>query len=70
LKIAPVIPEDWTGFKVTRIFRKSTYSIKVTRKGSGNAVSLVVDGNPIEGNIIPITQEEPGKITVEAYLGE
>jgi cellobiose phosphorylase len=70
LKIAPVIPEDWTGFKVTRIFRKSTYSIKVIRKGQGNSVSLVVDGTPIQGNIIPIPPESGGKITVEAYLGE
>jgi cellobiose phosphorylase len=70
LKIAPVIPEDWAGFQVTRIFRKSIYSIKVTRTGPGNSVSLAVDGIPIEGNIVPISQESAGKITVEVSLGD
>jgi cellobiose phosphorylase len=69
LKVAPVIPEDWTGFKVSRIYRKSIYSINVTRKGPGNAVSLIVDGNPIEGSILPIPTETTGKISVEVSLG-
>ena len=68
LKIAPVIPEDWTGFKVTRIFRNSIYAINVTRIGPGNAVSLIVDGNPIKGNVLPIPTDTAGKITVEVYL--
>jgi cellobiose phosphorylase len=70
LRIAPVIPEDWTGFKVTRFFRNSIYSINVTRKGPGNTVSLVVDGIPVEGNIVPIPQISAGKIAVEVSLGD
>ena len=68
LQVAPVIPADWPGFEVTRIFRGMTYQIRVTRKGSGNAVSLAVDGKPIEGNIIPLPPGNPSEIQVEVIL--
>jgi cellobiose phosphorylase len=45
-----------------------TYQIRVTRKGSGNAVSLAVDGKPIEGNIIPLPPGNPSEIQVEVIL--
>ena len=38
LKVAPVIPESWPGFKATRIFRGVTYRIAVRRAGPGNSV--------------------------------
>lgn len=53
LEIAPVIPSSWDGFKATRIYRGVRYDITVTRRGSGNLVSLVVDGVPQTGSIIP-----------------
>lgn len=53
LQIAPVIPAEWDGFKVTRVFRGATYYITVHRAGKGNTVVLAVNGQPIEGNIIP-----------------
>ena len=69
LQVAPAIPNEWSGFEVTRAFRGSTYNIKVTRKGSGNAVSLVVNGTPIDGNIIPLHEDDPKEILVEIRLG-
>lgn len=54
LQIAPVIPANWSGFTVTRIFRGVTYQIVVRRVGPGNGVSLMVDGQPIEGNVVPL----------------
>jgi cellobiose phosphorylase len=57
LQIAPVIPSSWGGFQATRIFRGVTYHITVKRDGLGNAVSLVVDGQPIEGNIVPLAKD-------------
>jgi cellobiose phosphorylase len=36
LRIAPVIPERWTGFQATRRFRGVTYRIEVERRGPGN----------------------------------
>lgn len=53
LQIAPVIPGNWPGFKARRVFQDVTYRISVERAGKGNAVSLTVDGQPIEGNIVP-----------------
>jgi len=68
LQIAPVIPSDWSGFKATRIFRGVKYHISVERAGEGNAVSLVVDGQPVEGNIVPLPPEETTEVTVEVTL--
>jgi cellobiose phosphorylase len=53
LQIAPAIPNDWPGFKATRVFRGVTYRIFVERTGKGNTVSLTVDGRPIGGDIVP-----------------
>nr|WP_321459728.1 hypothetical protein [uncultured Cohaesibacter sp.] len=69
LRIAPVIPERWDDFRVQRIFRGVTYDISVVRKGSGNLVSLSVDGKPIAGDIVPPPAEGVAKVTVEATIG-
>jgi cellobiose phosphorylase len=58
LEIAPVVPASWTGFKVTRLFRGVRYDITVKREGSGNDVSLSVDGQALPGNIIPFTNDK------------
>ncbi|UCC64185.1 MAG: glycosyl transferase, partial [Anaerolineae bacterium] len=68
LQVAPVIPSDWRGFKATRLFRGVTYHISVERAGDGNAVSLTVDGRPIEGNIVPPPPAGWAKVVVEANL--
>jgi cellobiose phosphorylase len=58
LQIAPVIPTNWDNFTATRIFRGCTYNITVNRVGSGNAIALTVDGQLIEGNVVPYNQEQ------------
>lgn len=68
LRIAPVIPADWPGFRATRVFRGVTYHIHVQRSGAGNAVLLVVDGQAVEGNIVPLPPEGTARVTVEAVL--
>ena len=55
LEIAPVMPASWPGFRATRKFRGATYHITVQRTGSGNRVSLVVDGVPVSGSILPLS---------------
>jgi cellobiose phosphorylase len=55
LKIAPVFPTDWDSFKVSRRFRGTTYNISVQRAGAGNNVALTVDGQAVEGNLIPLS---------------
>jgi cellobiose phosphorylase len=52
LRIVPVIPKTWKGFRATRKFRGVTYNVTATRAGEGNRVSLTVDGKPVAGEII------------------
>lgn len=58
LRVEPVLPEKWDGFSAVRKFRSSTYQITVTRKGSGSKVTLTVNGQPVEGTLIPVLDEE------------
>ncbi len=53
LEVCPVIPSTWEGFTAMRLYRGVRYEIRVRRAGPGNQVSLVVDGKPIEGTVIP-----------------
>ncbi len=69
LRIDPVLPAAWPGFTATRRFRGATYEISV-RKPAGltGRVSLVcVDGEPIEGTLVP--PAAPGStVIVEAIV--
>ena len=69
LQIAPVIPASWSGFQATRVFRGVTYHISVNRAGEGNAVSLIVDGQPVEGNVVPLPPSGQTAVEVQAKLG-
>jgi len=68
LQVAPVIPSDWPGFRATRVFRGVTYHISVKRAGEGNAVSLMVDGRPVQGDVIPAPPPGQTEVVVEAML--
>lgn len=59
LEIDPCIPADWDGYDVTRKFRGATYEISVRnpRHVSKGVERILVNGNPIEGNILPIMPE-------------
>ncbi len=69
LRIAPVIPERWGGFTVSRSFRGVTYEIAVTRAGPGNAVGLTVDGKAIDGNLVPPPAKGTKTVRVAAVIG-
>jgi cellobiose phosphorylase len=68
LQIAPVIPREWKAFRATRVFRGVTYDITVERAGKGNAVSLVVNGKPIDGNVVPLPKDVSTVVHVQATL--
>ena len=68
LKIAPVIPQDWHGFTATRILRGVTYHITVERVGKGNAVSLTVDGQRLDGDTVPPPAPDQTEVTVTVQL--
>jgi Glycosyl hydrolase 36 superfamily, catalytic domain len=70
LEIAPVIPESWEGFAVRRTFRGVTYSITVDRVGSGNEVTLVVDDELIQGNVVGVPTDGRRRVSVTAEVGK
>jgi cellobiose phosphorylase len=58
LKIDPCIPSDWKEIKISRRFRKKNFNILI-RNESGiekGVKSLSINGNLVEGNIIPLEQ--------------
>jgi cellobiose phosphorylase len=69
LQVAPVIPGDWAGYEATRVFRGVTYHISVQRAGKGNTVSLVVDGKPVDGDVVPPPPEGQAEVEVKVALG-
>jgi cellobiose phosphorylase len=56
LTVDPCIPKEWNGFEVTRKFRSATYKITVENPGhvSKGVKKVMVDGKDIEGNCVPI----------------
>jgi cellobiose phosphorylase len=69
LEIKPVIPAGWQSFNAIRQFRGVQYEISVVRKGAGNDVALVVDGQPIQGTIIPVPAVHNKTLKVTATIG-
>jgi cellobiose phosphorylase len=70
LRVAPVIPPDWSGFEARRIFRGVDYRIRVRRVGPGNRVCLWVDGAQIDGEIIPLPPAGTVRVDINVELGE
>jgi len=68
LKVAPVIPSDWPGFTAVRVFRGVRYHISVERAGPGNRIALEVDGQPVEGDVIPLPPDEQTDVMVRGVL--
>jgi cellobiose phosphorylase len=69
LHIAPVIPAEWDGFRMRRVYRDVTYAIDVQRVGPGNQVELIVDGQQIEGHVIPLPPPNTTGVDVQVRLG-
>ncbi|MGC3994505.1 MAG: hypothetical protein QM779_10425 [Propionicimonas sp.] len=54
LVVDPQLGPDVPSFTVTRKLRGATYVVEVTNSGApGSRASLVVDGAPVEGNLVP-----------------
>lgn len=56
LQVEPCISPDWTGFSATRSYRGATYHIQVERKGPGNTVTATVDGQALDGTVLPLAK--------------
>ena len=70
LEINPCIPKDWDGFSAKREFRGAIYQIEVKNPEhvSKGVLSVKVDGEPIEGRVVPVF-EAGTKHSVEVLLG-
>ena len=69
LRVDPCLPASLGEFEFTRKFRGATYKIKIKNGDKGNGVkSLTINGEKVEGNLIPI-QREGGvqMVNVELY---
>ena len=69
LCVQPVIPEVWQGFQAVREFRGTRYLINVIRVGKGNSCKVKVDGQEIEGTVVPAPAEAREEVYVEVRLG-
>ncbi len=68
LRVAPVLPGAWAGFRVHREFRGVSYDIEVRRAGPGHEVSLIVDGASVEGDVVPLPAAGTAAVRVEATV--
>ncbi|MCF8355427.1 MAG: glycosyl transferase family 36, partial [Melioribacteraceae bacterium] len=69
LIIDPLIPKQWDGFKVRRKFRDTFYNIEIknNKHVSNGILKIEIDGQEIDGNIIPIQNTKSCEVKV--YLG-
>jgi len=66
LIINPCIPKSWDGFKITRKFRGTTFSIEIQNpeKISKGVKEIIVDGVVISGSKIPVQEKDVCKVLV------
>jgi len=64
LRVEPVLPARWDGYRASRRFRGVTYDIDVVRQGDGNSLSMWVDGKQIDGTLISKPREDRVKVKV------
>jgi cellobiose phosphorylase len=70
LEVDPCIPKAWDGFEMTRVFRGTTYKLRVLNPYhvSKGVKALVVDSKPISGQLLPLFDD--GKThEIEVTLG-
>jgi len=70
LRIDPCIPDDWTGYRVSRKFRGATYHIQVCNPDtvSKGVKSVTLDGEAMAGNLVPVI-EAGGECQVNVVMG-
>lgn len=56
LRVDPVLPAAWDGYRATRRFRGATYEITIRnpRRIPGRVTDLSVDGQRIDGTLVPL----------------
>ena len=71
LLIDPCVTPEWKKFSAVRTYRNTTFNIDFSNpNGVQKGVKLIkVDGKEIEGNIIPLSYANGGKVEVEVLMG-
>ncbi|SFT51640.1 cellobiose phosphorylase [Lachnospiraceae bacterium XBD2001] len=66
LQLNPCIPHDMKGYKLDRTYRGTTYHITFDNAAGveKGVKSVTVDGAPIEGNILPLTDKKEVEVVV------
>ncbi|MBN1286586.1 MAG: glycosyl transferase family 36 [Anaerolineae bacterium] len=54
LEVRPALPAGWQGYRVHRRFRRAEYIIHVERDSTLAAPRILIDGEPWEGDILPV----------------
>jgi cellobiose phosphorylase len=54
LRVEPVLPSSWPGFTATRQFRGARYELTVRRESGAATGYLLVDGQRLEGTLVPL----------------
>lgn len=68
LRIDPCIPDSWKEFSVIRKFRNATYTIKISNPNGRNkgVKTLKMNGEKVEGNIIPV--QDQGEYLIDIVM--
>ena len=66
LRICPVLPGTWAGFRARRVFRGVIYEIAVVRARGAAPRRLLVDGEPVDGDVVPVPRD--GRAVVQVLL--
>ncbi len=65
LEISPCVPHSWKTYTVVRNFRNCSYTINFKRQLNCKDIYLLVDGNKIDGNVIPVSRNSTCCVEVE-----
>ena len=70
LSVDPCVPEGFGDFSVSRKYRGVTYNISVKNPNNvqKGVVSMIVDGKPVEGHVIPLS-DSAKEVSVVVTMG-
>ncbi|QWT21550.1 hypothetical protein KPL74_05975 [Bacillus sp. NP157] len=70
LRIAPRVPARWEGYTMTYRHLTATYAIELRRAGPGEATSLTLDDALLEGDSLPLADDDVEHKVLCIYLPE